>query len=768
MSQVKNLRAMFEQKGDSSPPDRGREGLPSTPTDSPRPLSRVRTSFVTVEKDGRVGLQRDTSSDSVPTLSRTLSGGTESDVAVPGVPLSPARSRSPIKLEDSKPAPTTQTPKRMPAPIPEESTPVTPTKAPLPASVAKPVRDATPKPQPSAEVKVSAPTPVQTNKDETSKSLDAKAAQRDKSPAPTPRKLFPKPADGEPASGTPKKTLDAPAPASNGVKKAASVPKGGLSSQPAPPAAARTNGASNGVAKDAPVTGSSRSAASTSSLPLHPKVTSTGPGSKEAHKPIATSAGKSAPKAIATVRDTTKPAAKSPGLAVKSPTVKTPKTPTSPAKPTTAKTTATKATTTTTSSKPTTTSKLPSKKPASTTTTATAPKLTAGSKSSSSAAGAKKPAAVQTFPPNGIGFVKPKVKSPTRPVQLPSSLTTHTASSATKAGVPRPSLSRQSGNFLTLHQPASSASAARSPSRTSTSSAAAAGGPRTLRRQSSTVSRPRPSIGPPPKQTARDHPVTRKEKEVDEGFLARMMRPTQASALKTADKAQLSPPRKQPVVAHVAAVPIATKTVRKSSAPRESVAATATGKKVVPEAPSLANRPPACITRNPDFPPPTKVAESVKEEVPNPYAAAAAKETEPVKDKEGPEEEEGLVEEDVVEEKQAEEEAAEEESIEETAEEEDAPAVAEVPVEEEEEAEDESHVESVEGAVVKEEATDEPESAPTAEAASEVEKEADEDEDEGREGEEEEEAKEAVKDSDMSAVEASVAESVIPEAEAEH
>ncbi|KIH91857.1 hypothetical protein SPBR_01387 [Sporothrix brasiliensis 5110] len=767
MSQVKNLRAMFEQKGDSSPPDRGREGLPTTPTDSPRPLSRVRTSFVTVEKDGRVGLQRDTSSDSVPTLSRTLSGGTESDVAVPGVPLSPARSRSPIKLEDSKPAPTTQTPKRMPAPIPEESTPVTPTKAPLPVSVAKPVREATPKPQPPAKAKVSAPTPVQTNKDETIKSLDAKAAPRDKSPAPTPRKLFPKPADGEPASGTPKKTLDAPAPASNGVKKAANVPKGGLSSQAAPRAATRTNGAANGVAKDTPVTGSSRSAASTSSLPLHPKVTSTGPGGKEAHKPIATSAGKSAPKAIATVRDTTKPAAKSPGLAVKSPTVKTPKTPTSPAKPTTAKTTATKATTTTSSSKPTTTSKLPSKKPASATTTATAPKLTAGSKSSSSAAGAKKPAAVQTFPPNGIGFVKPKVKSPTRPVQLPSSLTTHTASSATKAGVPRPSLSRQSGNFLTLHQPASSASAARSPSRTSTSSAAAAAaavGPRTLRRQSSTVSRPRPSIGPPPKQTARDHPVTRKEKEVDEGFLARMMRPTQASALKTADKAQLSPPRKQPVVAHVAAVPIATKTARKSSAPRESVAATATGKKAVPEPPSLANRPPACITRNPDFPPPTKVAESVKEEVPNSYAGAAAKETEPVK--EGPEEEEELVEEDVVEEKQAEEEAVEEESIEEAAEEEDAPAVAEVPVEEDGEAEDESHVESVEGAVVEEEATDEPESAPTDEATSEVEKEEEEDED--GDGEGEEEAKEAVKDSDMSAVEASVAESVIPEAKAEH
>ena len=129
----------------------------------------------------------------------------------------------------------------------------------------------------------------------------------------------------------------------------------------------------------------------------------------------------------------------------------------------------------------------------------------------------------------GIGFVKPRPKSPTRPVQLPAGLTTHTASSATK--VNRQSSSRQSGSYQTLH------SLGRSPSRAS----AATGG--TLRRQSSTLGRQRPSFGPPPRQASIDHPVTRREKEMDEGFLTRMMRPTQASSFKTADKPPVTPPR---------------------------------------------------------------------------------------------------------------------------------------------------------------------------------------------------------------------------------
>ncbi|KFY05936.1 hypothetical protein V491_08943, partial [Pseudogymnoascus sp. VKM F-3775] len=60
---VRNLRAMFENKDDSttSPPqNRGRSPAPSIAGNnsaSPRPLSKVRTSFVAVERNGQSGIQ---------------------------------------------------------------------------------------------------------------------------------------------------------------------------------------------------------------------------------------------------------------------------------------------------------------------------------------------------------------------------------------------------------------------------------------------------------------------------------------------------------------------------------------------------------------------------------------------------------------------------------------------------------------------------------------------------------------------------------------
>ncbi|OBT49890.1 hypothetical protein VE04_09471, partial [Pseudogymnoascus sp. 24MN13] len=61
-SGVRNLRAMFENKDDSttSPPQhRGRSPAPSIGNNSasPRPLSKVRTSFVAVERNGQTGIQ---------------------------------------------------------------------------------------------------------------------------------------------------------------------------------------------------------------------------------------------------------------------------------------------------------------------------------------------------------------------------------------------------------------------------------------------------------------------------------------------------------------------------------------------------------------------------------------------------------------------------------------------------------------------------------------------------------------------------------------
>ncbi|SPJ71458.1 uncharacterized protein FTOL_01186 [Fusarium torulosum] len=100
MSQVKNLRAMFENKGDTSPPDRGRSSGASTPvqgtsgSESPRPLSKVRTSFVAIEKDGRIGLQRNPSHESSVSR-RRLSMDTDAE-SVSTVPDKPSAS-----LEDA-------------------------------------------------------------------------------------------------------------------------------------------------------------------------------------------------------------------------------------------------------------------------------------------------------------------------------------------------------------------------------------------------------------------------------------------------------------------------------------------------------------------------------------------------------------------------------------------------------------------------------------------------------------------------------------------
>lgn len=274
--------------------------------------------------------------------------------------------------------------------------------------------------------------------------------------------------------------------------------------------------------------------------------------------------------------------------------------------------------------------------------------------------------------------------------------------------------------------------------------------------------------------------MTKKEKEVDEGFLARMMRPTQASALKTADKAQLSPPRKQPVTVAVAVVEATvTKATRKSVTPRESLVAPA--KKAVPKALLPVERPPACITRNPNVAaPPAEekalvadvIVEATKEAEPASNVATPAGEAEPAKEAPVEETVNEVAEEEAAEEEPAEaavieaepieEEVIGEEPVEEAADEEDVPVVIETPAEDEEEDKEESLVESVE----------ETASEPTAEATAEDvdEKSFTEEETSPVDAAEasEEEAEAAVEDSDTSAVEASVADSDIPEAGTEH
>ncbi|KAI2627889.1 hypothetical protein GGS26DRAFT_592035 [Hypomontagnella submonticulosa] len=437
MSGVRNLRAMFEQKGENNTPDRGRSpgpggvsvGSPS-PSHSPRPLSKVRTTFVAIEKDGRVGLRREHSGDSVSVSSRRLSNDT--DATTP----QPTSEKADVFVENmAKNASAFKTN------LSQEAIPESPISGP-PSKFSPKKETQSPKITPN-------PNP--------DKVTDAEE---------TKTRLLP----GNPTEKS--------ATRGNSV-----TPTGGA------------NGATNGK----------------------PKTTTT-------------TTAKPTPKAMPV--STAKTVSKAP----KSPNTAKPATNT------------TKPSTSTTSVAQKKTQPIPSKDH-------DAPKKTAvPAAAKATVTAGKKPAAIN-LPPSGTGFVKPKPKSPTRPVQLPASLTAPTAAYASKLGnsntshPPRQSLSRASGNAQhlnvgpTLH---------RSPSRASISTVGTTANTRSLKRQSSTISRPRPSLGPPPKQTARDHPLAKKEAHVDEGFLARMMRPTQASSSKTAEKAPVTPPRKQsaPAAAH--------------------------------------------------------------------------------------------------------------------------------------------------------------------------------------------------------------------------
>ncbi|TDZ46001.1 hypothetical protein CTRI78_v009120 [Colletotrichum trifolii] len=407
MSAVKNLRAMFEQKQDASPPDRGRSpGLSSNGTETPppaRPLSKIRTNFVAIEKDGRIGLRRDPSNES-SVSQRRLSNHTEGDASVSG--------------QSDRTMATEETSGGYKTSVVSETIPESPRRPDMvKSSSGSPVRNlgaVTDKPSHNPDKHVDIETPMP--------------------------ELLP----GDPTQKTPETA------AVNGAAAA--------NAAPAPKTA---------LAKDAAKTASKR-----------------GPSLAP-------------PAAIVKARS-------------KTPT-RSPTTTKAPGLP--------YATTKTTKLDTTRKIEKTSEKPA-----ATTPKT-----SSKPTGSQKKPAPVQISPPGGTGFVKPKPKSPTRPVKLPPSLMAPTAASVSKLkDAPRETLSRASGN---VGRPGSRASAAGT-----TAS-------KTLKRQKSVINHPRPSIGPPPKKTLQDHPLTKKEKELDEGFLARMMRPTQSSSSKTTEKAPVTPPR---------------------------------------------------------------------------------------------------------------------------------------------------------------------------------------------------------------------------------
>ncbi|KAI9902932.1 hypothetical protein N3K66_002284 [Trichothecium roseum] len=143
---------------------------------------------------------------------------------------------------------------------------------------------------------------------------------------------------------------------------------------------------------------------------------------------------------------------------------------------------------------------------------------------------ARRPVTSKPTATNDTGSTKPKSKPPAKSIALPGSLTVPTTSATKGSATSRQTHSRQSGN--------PQANNARSPSRAGVSSVTS----KPARKQLPTANNPRPSVGPPPKKAPEDAP--KRDAHVDEGFLARMMRPTQASSSKTTDKVPATPPRK--------------------------------------------------------------------------------------------------------------------------------------------------------------------------------------------------------------------------------
>ncbi|KAM0379846.1 hypothetical protein HYE67_009380 [Fusarium culmorum] len=437
MSQVKNLRAMFENKGDTSP-ERGRSSGASTPvqgtsvvSESPRPLSKVRTNFVAIEKDGRIGLQRDPSHESSVSR-RRLSMDTDSE-SVSTVPDRPSAS-----LEDAP---------RGNKPFFQED---------IPESPRHPIE-----PPKTPTEQMGAVT------DEPSINPDKQIDKEEPSPSLLPAE--PAPEEPTPEEHTPEE----PAPASPKKETKEKRPE----AVPAAPAATNGKHKANTVKELAP-------AAIVKAAT--PKKTTT-----------------TRPSAVSTKATSTKPPARSPS-ATKPPSSTTHKTETKP----TAKTAPA--------------AKKEHRQASATSSTATRPTTTTAS---------KKPQPLKPTT-SDTGFVKPKPKSPTKPVHLPASLMAPTAASGAKTGR-QAQASASSQNLNVPARPGSRASA--------TGTSVSAG--KTVKRQPSNVGRPRPSLGPPPKKPS-EPTHAKKEAPVDESFLARMMRPTQASSSKTAEKVPTTPPKK--------------------------------------------------------------------------------------------------------------------------------------------------------------------------------------------------------------------------------
>jgi hypothetical protein len=141
----------------------------------------------------------------------------------------------------------------------------------------------------------------------------------------------------------------------------------------------------------------------------------------------------------------------------------------------------------------------------------------------------------ESLSPPPSAFHKPRPKSPTRPVKLPASLTTHTASSGQKGATPAAtSSSRQS-------LAPSTKEVSKKPSRTNLAPKQG------LTRKPSKLDHDKPASAKPAPASVKKQPshqsLPKQTSAADEGMLARMMKPTTSSASKTAEKVT-TPPHK--------------------------------------------------------------------------------------------------------------------------------------------------------------------------------------------------------------------------------
>ncbi|OCK83466.1 hypothetical protein K432DRAFT_347006 [Lepidopterella palustris CBS 459.81] len=522
---VRNLRAMFENQNatSSSPEPRGRSPVGSaTSNDNSRPTSKIRASFVSVEPSGLVVKELGTTKGTSDGVNNTAANRRES--------FSISQEHQSEVIEELKRTVSQEKEDHHNSLDIAETVPDQAVEERDSSTQATRIGD-----QAASDTMVNLgsimkgsdfPEPGTSVQEEKGKAKEPEAPESEIPPSPIAKEakeeLAPSSSKGAPSESPDKVVLGAEV---EDASLEPSDPKdeatvSGGEALPAPTESlsplATSEGKAAEVAPEAPKEVAKPKAASSSTAKFQSKAKVNGATSHApapAHNKATSKAAPHKPLAISTTKEkSTKPSSS------KSPAI--PKTPTTPSVISPAKASAPKALTAQ--------SKEQLKGPTAKTSRASlrastssnpvsgpVPATTKPKPTSKPAAAATKDTTASTSPPT---FRKPRPKSPTRPVRLPSHLVAPTASSAAK------------------HDDGSAQ--------------------QTLTRKPSTISRDRAALakpaGPIRKQPSRSslppqlakRPESRQSMGApDESFLTRMMRPTAASASKTHDKVN-SPPRR--------------------------------------------------------------------------------------------------------------------------------------------------------------------------------------------------------------------------------